>query len=275
MTRTLLKIAGLVALLSSPTVAVAQSLGAAEDFAIVAGAQITAAVGATPSQITGDVGLSPGVSITGFPPALGAVVLAPYTLHVPNDGPSIAAQAAVTALFTNLSAAGGPATLIPDQLAGQNRGPGTYSLGAANLASGGVLTLTGAGIYIFRVASSLTTISTSNISLLSGARSCDIFWQVGSSATLGGDTFAGNVVALTGVNSMGPDAELEGRLLTTTPGSVTLAGQNTITIPSCAAAVPPVPVPTFSQWMTLLLAGLLCLTAMLALRQRRRVQVNP
>src|SRR4030065_697542 len=86
------------ALLCSPSLALSQSLGAAQNFAIVGGQQVTAAVGGVPSQIAGDVGVSPGVAITGFPPALGGVVILPFILHVPNDGPSVLAQAAVTAL---------------------------------------------------------------------------------------------------------------------------------------------------------------------------------
>jgi hypothetical protein len=229
-------------LMVSPALALCQSLGAAQNFGIVGGSAVTAAVGSSPSQIAGDVGDvgAPG-SITGFPPALGGVVIPPFVLHVPNDGPSIAASGAVSALFTDLSTRGGPATLIPDQLAGQNLGPGTYSLGAANLASGGLLTLTGNGTYIFRVASSLVTISTSNIALI-GAQACNIWWQVGSSATIGGTTFAGNVVGFTGTNSMGPNARLEGRMLTTVPGQVTLAGNNTLNAAFCAVVPPPGPV---------------------------------
>jgi hypothetical protein len=229
------------ALWFSPSAALAQSLGAAQDFAIVAGSAITAAVGSVPSQVVGDVGLSPGTSITGFPPELGAVVVPPYVLHTPNDGPSTAAQAAVTALWSALATTGGAATPIPDQLAGENYGPGTYSLGAANLASGGILRLTGNGTYIFRVSSSLTTISTSNV-LLIGAQACNVWWRVGSSATIGGTTFAGNVVALTGTNSLGPNARLDGRMLATTPGAVTLAGNNTINAAFCAVIPPPGPV---------------------------------
>jgi len=164
-------------------------------------------------------------------------VVPPYVLRTANDGPSVAAQAAVTALFASLATAGGAATTIPNQLAGQSLVPGTYSLGAANLASGGILRLTGNGTYIFRVSSSLTTISTSNI-LLIGAQACNVWWRVGSSATIGGTTFAGNIVALTGTNSLGPNAVLEGRMLATTPGAVTLAGTNTITAAFCAA-IPP------------------------------------
>jgi hypothetical protein len=223
MTRFPLSLACLAVFLCSPSSALSQTLGAAEDFAIVAGSQITAAGGA---QIVGDVGLSPGTSITGFPPA---AVVPPFVLRTPNDGPSVSAQAAVTALFASLATAGGAATTIPNQLAGQN---------LANLASGGILRLTGDGTYIFRVASSLTSISTSNM-LLIGAQACNVWWRVGSSATIGGATFAGNVVALTGTNSLGPNAALDGRMLTTTPGGVTMAGGNTINAAFCADIPPP------------------------------------
>ncbi len=224
------------AILSSPPIAFSQSLGAAQSFAIVGGSQVTAA--GTGTVITGDVGVSPGTSITGFPAS--ATIVPPYTTHS-NDAAAIAAQAAVTALFTSLSTDGGSATAIPDQLAGHNYGPGVYSLGAANLSSGGVLTLTdptGTGLFIFRVSSSLTSISTSNV-ILNGAQACNVWWQVGSSATLGGTTFVGNVVAATGANSMGPNANLEGRMLTRAAGGVTLDGNNTVTAAFCAAVPPP------------------------------------
>lgn len=235
MSRIFLKIAGFAFVLTCPSIAIAQSLGAAQDFAIVAGSAVTAAVGAAPSQIIGDVGVSPGSSITGFPPALGAVVVPPYQLHPPNDAASVAAQAASVALFTALGTTGGAATTIPDQLAGQNLGPGTYSLGAANLASGGILRLTGNGTYIFRVSSSLTTISTSNI-LLIGAQACNVWWRVGTSATIGGTTFAGNIVAGSGSVGLGPNARLDGRAMA--PAAVTLDGANTVNAAFCAALPP-------------------------------------
>jgi hypothetical protein len=259
-----------VGLLWSPSLASAQTAGAAQNFALVAGQQITAAGAAS---IFGDVGLSTGTSITGFPPA---VVVPPFILHVPNDGPSIAAQAATGALFTSLTTAGGPATVIPDALAGQVLGPGTYSLGAALLASGGTLTLTGGGLYVFRVASSLTTVSTSNIALI-GANQCNIWWQVGSSATLGGATFAGTVVGFTGINSLGPNATLLGRLLTTIPGSITLAGNNIVNDAPCATGTPtptppapPAPVPTLPPAFVLFLALGLIAIGYYRLRRRDR-----
>jgi hypothetical protein len=253
-----------VAVLACPSLALCQTLGAAQQFGILGGSAVTAAVGSTPSLIAGDVGVSPGTSITGFPPALGAVVVPPFILHTPNDGASIAAQAAVTALFTSLSAVGGAATPIPAQLSGQNLGPGTYSLGAADLASGGVFTLTGAGTYIFRVTSTLTANVTSSMSLI-GADPCNVWWQVGSSATLNGTIFYGNVIGLTGTNSLGPNARLDGRLLTTTPGAVTLAGANVVNAAFCGVAAP---VPTLSEWSMMVLAVLLVLAAFTTLRRR-------
>jgi hypothetical protein len=87
------------------------------------------------------------------------------------------------------------------------------------------------------VASEHTAIYTSNVVLV-GAQACNVWWQVGSSATLGGATFAGNVIAAAG-SSLGPNATLQGRLLTTIAGGVTLAGNNTVNAAFCAVAPPP------------------------------------
>jgi hypothetical protein len=225
----------LAGLLCSPSLASSQSLGAAQNFGLLGGSAVTVA-GALPTTIAGDVGdTGAPASITGFPPG---VVVPPFLLHVPNDGPSILAQASVTALFTSLSSAGGAATAIPAQLSGQILGPGVYSLGAADLAANGVLTLTGNGTYIFRVSSTLVGNVGSSVQLI-GAQACNIWWQVGSSATLNGTTFSGNVIGFTGTNSLGPGARLDGRLLTTTPGAVTLAGSNTVNAAFCAIVPPP------------------------------------
>ena len=185
------------------------------------------------ATINGDLGVSPGTSITGFPPA---TVVPPYAIHN-NDGPAISAQAAAGTLFTFLQTAG-PSTPIANQLNGQNLGPGVYSLGAADLAAGGTLTLNGAGVYIFQVASSLTANVGSTVSLL-GVNPCNVFWQVTSSATLNGANFAGTVVAQASV-TLGVGATLTGRALART-GAVTMAGGNTVG--GCAGAPAPPPSP--------------------------------
>ena len=224
----------LVALLSAPSTLLAQTVGAAQSFAVVGGQSVTAACGATQTLITGDVGVAPGTSITGFPACAAAVP--PFSTHA-NDAAAIAAQAATLSLYNSLAAqpAGTP---IGDELSGQVYGPGTYSIGAANLAANGNLTLSGAGVYIFKVASSLTANVGSRVTLV-GVDPCQVFWQVTSAATLNGVNFVGNVVAQAGV-TLGSNATLAGRALTTAAGAVTMAGGNVIG--GCSAA-PVVPLP--------------------------------
>jgi uncharacterized repeat protein (TIGR01451 family) len=230
-------IVGLVTLLAGAAVASAQTVGAASSFAIVGGTTVTA--GGAISTVNGDVGVSPGTSVTGFPSP--ATTVPPYSVHS-NDGAAINAQAATLALYNSLAALG-PAAPIPPQLNAQNLGPGTYSIGAADLAGGGTLTLTGAGNYVFQVASSLVANVGSQVVLLGGASACNVFWQVTSAATLNGVNFAGNVVAQANV-TLGVGDQLTGRALATSLGSVTLSGGNSAGGCSTAALAPTPPAPT-------------------------------
>ncbi len=233
---------GFAALLLSVAPAGAQSLGAAATFAIVGGSAVNA--NGTGSVIDGDVGVSPGTSITGFP--AGATIVPPFTTHADPDGLAIAAQTSVTALYTTLAGAG-PCTALGMQLDGASVGPGVYCFSStADLAANGTFTLTGAGTYIFQVGSGLTANVLSNMLLLNGADPCNVFWQVTSAATLNGSTFAGNVVAQAGV-SMGAGTlilpvALQGRALATAAGPVTLAGFDTIG--GCSAVAAPTETPT-------------------------------
>ena len=213
----------------------AQTTGAAQSFAILGGTSVTAAAGATQSLINGDVGVSPGTSITGFP--ANATTVPPYGVHA-NDAAAIAAQAATTSLYNSLAAMGA-GTPIGNELGGEVYGPGTYSIGAANIAAGTNLTLSGAGVYVFKVASSLTANVGSTVTLF-GVDPCQVYWQVTSAATLNGVNFAGNVVAQAGI-TIGSNAILAGRALTTSAGAVTLAGGNTVGGCATAPVVPPVP----------------------------------
>ena len=111
--------AGFAALLSGVAPVSAQSLGSAQSYAVVGGTTVTAA--GTGSVINGDVGVSPGTSLTGFP--AGATVLPPFSTHA-NDGSAIAAQAATGALYTTLASTGG-ATAIGPELGGVVLTPGT------------------------------------------------------------------------------------------------------------------------------------------------------
>lgn len=233
--------AGFAACLHAPTPSLAQSLGSAVTFAIVGGSAVNA--NGTGSIINGDVGVSPGTSITGFP--AGATVVPPFTTHA-NDGMAIAAQTSVTALYTSLVGAG-PCSPLGMQLNGVMVGPGIYCFSStADLAATGTLTLNGAGTYIFEVGSALTANVLSNVLLINGADPCDVFWQVTSAATINGTSFAGNIVAQAGVTlgagTLPLPVTLTGRALATAAGNVTLAGFDTVG--GCSAAETPTDTPS-------------------------------
>lgn len=257
---------GCVAMLCVPTMAVAQTLGAAQSFAVEGQAGVTAAGGAG-TIINGDVGSSPSASITGFPPA---VVLLPYGLHF-NDAAAIAAQAADVALFTELNT--GPCTdTVGAQMSAVTFGPGVHCFSStADLAASGVMTLSGNGLYIFRVGSALTANVLSTVSF-AGVDACNVFWRVTDAATLNGVNFVGTVVAQAGV-TLGVNAQLAGRALATV-GPVTLSGVNTIG--GCSALTPAPggtggsgsPVPTLPTVSIIGLTLLLGLTGLTVMRRR-------
>jgi len=210
---------------SSASAQTPPSLGAAQSFAVLGGGSVTAAGAGT--VITGDVGVSPGVSITGS-----FTVVSPYSTHQ-TDGPANAAQTSATALYVDLSTRGGAGPLGAE-LGGTTVTPGVYSFSStANIANNTSLILNGPGIYIFQVGSAITANTGSNVLLQNGASPCNVFWQVTSAATLLGVNFVGTVVAQAGI-TLGTGATLNGRALTTSAGVVTMNGGNTIG--GCAAA---------------------------------------
>jgi len=202
------------------------NLDAASPFAVLAGSTVT---NTGPSTITGDVGLSPGTSITGFPPAT-----ATGTLHAA-DGGAANAQTSLTAAY--LDVAGRPSTAsISADLAGSTLTPGVYTA-SSSMGLTGAVTLDGGGdnnaVFIFQAGSTLTTGSSSSVILENGAQACNVFWQVGSSATIGTTTsFVGSILALTSI-TLNNGATLQGRALARN-GAVTL-DSNAITVPECAA----------------------------------------
>jgi LPXTG-motif cell wall-anchored protein len=138
-----------------------------------------------------------------------------------------------------------PATTVSADLGGQTLVPGVYNSAAA-LALTGTLTLDGQNdpdaVFIFQAGSTLTTASSSNVALINGAQACHVFWQVGSSATLGTNSnFTGHVLALTSITAT-TGATINGQLLARN-GAVTL-DTNTITNDVCAAVVTPTPTAT-------------------------------
>lgn len=207
-------------------------LGTATSFAVLAGSGITN-TGST--VVNGDIGTFPTTTISGFPPG---TVSAGNTNH----GGDAVTQGAKTDLVTAYNDAAGrtPATTIPTELGGTTRTAGVYTSAAGTFGITGAVTLDGQGdptsVFIFKMASTLTTATSSSVVLIGGAQSCNIFWQVGSSATLGGSTtFRGNILALTSITLV-TSATVDGRLLARN-GAVTL-DSNTITKSTCAAAPP-------------------------------------
>jgi LPXTG-motif cell wall-anchored protein len=199
-------------------------LGTAASYAITAGTTIT---NTGPSTVRGNLGLSPGSAVTGFPPGL----VSNGVIHAA-DTNALAAKAAVVTAFND--AAGRSTTgLIPANLAGRTLTAGVYTGGA--LALSGTLTLDAKGdpnaVFIFQAASTLTINTSSRVSLVNGAGWCNVFWKVGSSATIGtSSVFVGTVLALTSISAK-TNASIEGRLLARN-GAVTL-DSNTFTLPTC------------------------------------------
>src|ERR1022692_724428 len=185
----------LIATQSTAGAAVAPvGLGTASSFAVLAGSTVT---NTNPSILNGDLGVSPGSAITGFPPGV-----VNGTVHQ-TDGVAAGAQSDLTTAY-NDAAGRTPATSLPGFIgAGQSLDAGVYKA-TSSLDVGGSLTLNAHGnagaVFIFQVGSTLITDSASHILLLNGAQACNVFWQVGSSATLGtGSIFQGNILALASI----------------------------------------------------------------------------
>jgi hypothetical protein len=217
------------------------SLGTADDFAILAGAGIT---NTGVSIIVGDIGSSPIPDETGLTacPAADCVTLT-GTNHNdpnPNDAATVSAKAALVTAY-NLAAAQLPnITYDPIKIFGiETLTPGVYK-SPSSLGLTGKLTLDAQGdpnaVFIFQVGSTLTAEVGSEVSLTNGAQACNVFWQVGSSATLKTDSiFKGNILALESI-SLQNGADVTGRVLARN-GAVTLIA-NTITKTTCAVATP-------------------------------------
>jgi hypothetical protein len=216
--------------------ATAINLGAATPYAVVAGTTITN-TGST--VITGDIGLSPGTSITGFPPGTVAGTTGAA------DAVSLAAQTSATAAF-GVAAGETPFTTVAGgTIGGTTLSPGVYETASAMQLTGPV-TLNAGGdasaVFIFQAGSTLTTASASSVVLEGGAQACNVYWQVGSSATLGSATsFVGTILALASV-TLNTGASVDGRLLAQT-GAVTL-DDNVITVPTCSALTTTTTTPT-------------------------------
>jgi hypothetical protein len=190
-------------------------LASAASFAVLGGSTVTS-TGLT--VLTGNLGVSPGTSITGFGPGVvnnGAMY--------PGGPVAAQAQADLVTAYNYTVALGNP-TALPAEIGGTTITPGLYNA-STSLGIAGTVTLDGQdkrdSVFIFQIPSTLTTAVNSKVKLIHRANACNIFWQVGSSATLNtASRFKGTIMAAASI-SVGSAARVRGRLLAES-GAVTL-----------------------------------------------------
>lgn len=212
--------------------AVAQSsvsLGAADSFAVLGGSTVTDAGG---SSFFGDVGVSPGTSITG----IDGSSVSGGSIHL-NDTLAMQAHRSAEAAYGALAGFSTDFDLTDSDLGGMVLAPGVYTFGTSAQLTG-ILTLNGLGFtnpeWIFQIGTTLTTASDSTLLAINGANSSNVFFQVGSSATLGtGTDFVGNILADQSISGAS-GVTVEGRLLAIN-AAVTLDG-TVVAIPEVSSS---------------------------------------
>ena len=253
---------GFAALLYGPSTAVAQPLSS---FAVLGGSAVT---NTGPTIVNGNLGVSPGSAVTGFPPG----IVVGGSIHAA-DAVAAQAQTDLTTLYNSLASTPCNTDLTGQDLGGLTLTPGVYCF-ASSAQLTGTLTLDAQGnpnaVFIFQMGSTLTTASASSVLLINSASSCEVFWQVGSSATLGtGTALAGSIVALASI-TLNTGASVTGRVLARN-GAVTL-DNNQVTVCSSGNGGPgpgfSPAIPTLSGWAMIVLTGLLVLFGLAAMRRR-------
>ena len=258
--------------LCSASLALAQTappLGQAGGFA-VPGAQAVTNTG--PTVVTGDLGIWPNTasSITGFPP--GTVIGATH----PGDAVAQQAQSDVTTAYNDLAGqACAPGSVLTGiDLGGLTLTPGVYCFSTSAQLTG-TLTLDAQGnpnaVFVFQIGTTLTTASNSRVLVINSGSSCNAFWQIGSSATLGTTTaFAGNILALVSI-TLNTGVVAPGRALART-GAVTLDSNS---VGGCSSAGGVLPgsaalTPALSQWALIALTLLIAAVGFVAMRTQER-----
>ncbi len=181
--------------LSAYASAINVDLGTADSFAVLAGSTVTN-TGAT--NVHGNLGVGPGTAITGFPPG----IVSGGTIHAA-DAVAMRAQSDLTTAYNFAAGEASGNVLTGQDLGGLTLTPGVYSF-ASSAQLTGTLRLNAQGdpnaVFLSQIGSTLTTASGSSVVFTNGGQGDSVFWQVGSSATLGTTTaFEGNILALTSI----------------------------------------------------------------------------
>ena len=207
------------------------NLGTAANFGLLAGSGITNVSSAT--MITGDVGSAPTPAVTGL---VGSQVNG--TLYLNPDPATTQAQVDLTVAYNEAAGAPCGTDLTGQDLGGLTLVPGVYCFSSSALLTG-TLMLDAQGNanaqWIFQMGSTLTTAVNSTVSIINGGSLCNVYWQVGSSATIQtGNIFLGNILALTSITLDG--GTLDGRALARN-GAVTMASQETVDNSDCSCTI--------------------------------------
>lgn len=190
-------------------------LGSSESFGVLAATTVT---NTGETTVVGDIGVAPGTAITGFFGTTtneGPGTFTGDAYQADAEGVAAQAQADATAAWNQLGAQVATVDPASPELGGQTLNAGVYKFDTtANLASGTVLTLDGPGDYIFQVGTALTTVSGSSMNLINGAQASNVYWQIGSAATIGTNSdMAGTIIANTEAITMATGATLDGRAI--------------------------------------------------------------
>jgi hypothetical protein len=213
---------------SSPGLA-SISLGTAGSFGVLGGSTVTNTD--TVTIINGNLGVSPGLAITGFGP--GIVNGTTYA----GGAVALQAQNDLTTAYNTLAGTAVTQVLTGQDLGGQTLMAGVYFFSSSAQLTG-TLTFSGPGDFIFKIGSTLTTASNSSVLVINGANAVNVYWQVGSSATLGtGTAFKGNILALASI-TLNTGATIENGRALARNGAVTL-DDNTITVPETVTVPEP------------------------------------
>ena len=210
------------------------NLGSAASFGVLAGSTVTS-TGAT--VVNGNLGISPGSALTGFPPG----IVSGGSIHLA-DAVAAQAESDLTAAYVDAAGRACPGPPLPGDIGGTTILPGVYC-NASSVGITGTVTLNGNGnpnaVFIFQIGSTLTTAAgNSMVKLIGGAVASNVFWQVGSSATLGTYTnFSGTIMAQASITA-NTGAALNGRALARI-GATTLAN-NAVAVPAAPDAGPTV-----------------------------------